>query len=178
MADKAIKRTQYAQQGLDFTTLFSAKFNRLTISGYQPVLREPPAESTGGGAQAVQHMVFQPTGSGPTLTVGSVNVATRMAKLRTFDCVQSMFSMRFANRPFVLEKEAYQDFFDKAREFFQRQGMQIDIETRPPDDLVRSLRPSAAPPASSNLLLYMLVATVLVVGVALVVSVLTGRLSF
>lgn len=177
MAEKPIKRTQYAQQGLDFTTLFRAKFGRADVSGHVPMLQEPPAESTGGGARALQHLVLEPTAGGPVLTVGSVNVVTRTAKLRTFDCVETIFLTRFQGRPFILEQGAYQEFFDQAREFFQRQGMQLDVETRPPEVGPRSLSPASKPP-TDNTFLFVMVGIIIVLGVSLVAAVLTGRLSF
>ena len=54
-----MKRTQIAQQGIDFVTLFHAKFTSTDVSSYRPLLREP-TESTGGGKQAMQHMVLMP----------------------------------------------------------------------------------------------------------------------
>jgi len=78
--------------------LFEAKFGKQSVSGYRPFLREPRVESTGGGAQAVQHMVMEPQLEGdPTLTVGYVNVATKTAKVRTYGCLPT--APRDALRP-------------------------------------------------------------------------------
>ena len=60
MSSSGVKSTQFAQQGLDFVTLFSAKFTRSIVSGYRPKLREPE-ETTAGGKQAIQHIVFECT---------------------------------------------------------------------------------------------------------------------
>lgn len=170
-----VKATQYAQQGLDFATLFSAKFARTTINGYRPHLKEP-AETTAGGRQAVQHIAFEPQIVGdPVLTVGYVNVVTKTAKLRTYDCLAEMFAMRFANRVFVLDQRQYQDWFDKTAEFMRRQGLQIQIETRPP--IAHSSRPP--PRASSqgaNLILWLLLTVVVVGGAMAVLLRVTGRL--
>lgn len=139
-----IKRTAYAQQGLDFATLFSAKFHRHNINGYAPVLREPHAETTAGGKQAVQHMVLEPRIDGdPVLTVGYVNIASKQAKIRTYDCLLMLQKLRFPGRPFVLDHSGYQAFFDKVTEFMRRQGMLVDVETRPPTMARQSGRPAA-----------------------------------
>lgn len=170
-----VKATQFAQQGLDFATLFSAKFARTQISGYQPHLREPP-ETTAGGRQAVQHIVLEPKIDGdPVLTVGYVNVVTKTAKLRTFDCISQMFTMRFPNRVFVLDQRQYQDWFDKAAEFMRRQGLQIQIETRPP--IAHTSRPPPrATSDGANLILWLLVMVIMVGGALAVLLRVTGRL--
>ena len=93
---EGMKRTQFSQQGLDFATLFAAKHSHFNISGYVPVLREPPVDTTAGGKQAMQHIILLPKIEGdPLLTIGSVNVATRSARLRTHDCMRQLHEMRF-----------------------------------------------------------------------------------
>jgi hypothetical protein len=155
--DEDIKRTAYAQQGLDFVTLFSAKFHIANVSGYAPVLREPHAETTAGGKQAIQHMVLQPKIQGdPVLTIGYVNVASKQAKIRTYDCMSTMHGMRFPGRPFILDQAAYQTFFDKVTEFMRRQGMLVDVETRPPAMTHSSLRPAARGSELADIVLWVL----------------------
>jgi len=170
-----VKATQYAQQGLDFATLFSAKFERQPISGYKPHLREPP-ETTAGGRQAIQHIAFEPQIEGdPVLTVGYVNVVTKTAKLRTYDCLAEMFTMRFSNRVFGLDQRQYQAWFDKAAEFMRRQGLQIQIETRPP--VAYSSRPPPRPGFDwANLILWVLLVIILVGGGTAMYLRVTGRL--
>lgn len=169
-----MKRTQYAQKGIDFVTLFSAKFAKERVSGYRPLLREPIAESTGGGKQALQHMVFEPQIDGdPVLTVGAVNVVTKIARLRTFDCIHQLFVLRFGERPFAVDQAQYQAFFERVAEFMKRQGLQVEVETRPPEVAGASLPPAAR---GSNLLVW---AFVIVVVLALATFlVVTGRVSF
>ncbi|MEZ4437533.1 MAG: hypothetical protein R3B72_00465 [Polyangiaceae bacterium] len=170
-----VKATQFAQQGLDFVTLFSAKFANKAVSGYLPVLREP-LDTTAGGKQAVQHMVFEPQIDGdPVLTVGYVNVVTKTAKLRTFDCLEEMFLMRFPKRTFHLDARQYQEFFDVVAKFMRRQGMQIQIETRPP--VSRSSRPPAqAKSIVAELLLWLMVVVLVAGGTAAVYMRVTGKL--
>ena len=91
-----IKATKFAQRGIDIVALFAAAFESRSVNGYVPVLREPPAGTTAGGKQAVQHMILEPTSDGePTITIGHVNVVTRTAKLRSYDCVTLMHASRY-----------------------------------------------------------------------------------
>jgi hypothetical protein len=141
-----IKRTRFAKVGLDFSVIFAARFTSVDVNGFKPKLREPPSLSTGGGKQALQHIVLQPTVEGDAVvTVGHVNMVTLQAKLRTFDCVEQLHRLRFGRKPFPLDKIAYQRFFDTALEFFRAQGgMQVTIETQPPE--TEGARTRRAPP--------------------------------
>jgi hypothetical protein len=175
MTDAPMKRTQFAQKGLDFVTLFSAKFAQEKVGGYRPVLREPIAESTGGGKQALQHMVLEPRIDGdPVLTVGAVNVVTKTARLRTFDCVRQLFAMRFGARPFVIGQSQYQPFFDRAMEFMKRQGLQVEVETRPPG----ASESSVPARAQANLVVAAFVVMLVVFAAAVVFLVVTRRVAF
>ncbi|MEM9691459.1 MAG: hypothetical protein AAGA56_02850 [Myxococcota bacterium] len=162
MTDMRFNRTHYAQKGYDFATLFRAKFGQLAVGGLTPVLREPAAESTGGGAQAVQHLILRPPDPAqPTLTIGSVNVAPKTAKLRAFDCVDALHQRRFEGRPLPISSADYHGFFDRLAEFMRRQGFALDIETQPPEGVL-SVRPGSlggvgGVPSSTRLVVVMLV---------------------
>ncbi|MBW2459723.1 MAG: hypothetical protein JRI68_34855 [Deltaproteobacteria bacterium] len=146
-----MKRTQIAQQGIDFVTLFHAKFTSTNVNGFRPLLREP-TESTAGGKQAMQHMVLMPSSDGdPTLTIGSVNVAVRTAKLRTFDCLLKLHRMRFGTQPLQLDQASYQTFFDGVLKFMKLQGMYVDVVTNPPQVEGGSHFPPAVTSSSSQL---------------------------
>lgn len=140
-----LKRTEIAQQGVDFATLFAAKFSGLDVSGFVPLMREPPADSTGGGKQALQHLVLHPKIHGdPVITFGSFNVATRSARLRTHACLERMHRMRYGKSAhFVLDQEKYQELIDQLLRFTKQLGMQVDIETNPPPLELGSGRPPA-----------------------------------
>ncbi len=176
-ADPPMKRTAFAQQSLDFVTLFSAKFHNTDVNGYRPQLRKP-TDSTAGGKQALQQIFFESQREGePMLTVGTVNVVTKTAKLRTFDCVETLFVRRFRGRPFLVHPAKYQAFFDAAMEFMKRQGMQVEVETRPPD-VSRSSRPPASAVVTTNLILGMVAIAVLTATGTVLALYLTGRISF
>jgi hypothetical protein len=146
-----MKRTQIAQQGVDFVTLFHAKFAHTDVNGYRPLLREP-TDSTGGGRQAMQHMVLMPRIEGdPVLTIGSVNVAVRTAKLRTYDCLQRLHEMRFRRQRLQVDHAQYQAFFDQALELMKFQGLYVDVVTTPPQVEMGSRFPPAAPSTSGQI---------------------------
>jgi hypothetical protein len=160
-----IKRTQIATAAVDQSRLFQTKFGDRLVSRHLPVLLEPPSVSTGGGAQAQQQIILQPRyQAGPTVNIGSMNCATKTAKLRTYDCLHQVHQLRFPGHPFGIEPTEYQMFFDDARGFLQALGMQVAIEMHAPSgEGLTSFRPPAAVGGSSNrmLLAWAIVATLL-----------------
>lgn len=126
--------TLYAQRGLEFVAVFQMKFITFDVSGHRPLLRDPPGESTAGGKLATQHIVLVPTEKGaPAWTVGSVNVATESAKLRTYECMSELHRTRFRSRPFPLDRQQYQRFLDAATAFMQERGMAVELESALPE---------------------------------------------
>ena len=166
-----IKRTQIATAAVDQSRLFKTKFGDRIVSRHLPVLLEPPSVSTGGGAQAQQQIILQPRSqAGPTVNIGSMNCATKTAKLRTYDCLHQVHQLRFPGHSFGIEPTEYQMFFDDVRGFLQALGMQVAIEMHPPSaEGHSSLRPPVAAGGSSSrmLLVWAIVATALFVLLAL-----------
>jgi len=120
-------------QGLSLTDRFDAYFVHNQVSGFTPKLVDP-SDSTGGGKQAVQHVVLEPADSrAPVLTAGWVNCATSQAKLRTLACMQHILSRRSTGQSVALNAMAYQQFFEGAWKFLQENGMQLAAEHEPPD---------------------------------------------
>jgi hypothetical protein len=98
------------------------------------VLRDPPGESTGGGKLATQHIVLTPLDTTATAwTVGSVNVATESAKVRSYECMRALHRARFRSRPFPLNEQQYLRFFDAAIAFMKERGMAVEIESALPE---------------------------------------------
>lgn len=165
-----IKRTEIAASAVDYSNLFATKFGERVVCRHRPVLLEPPSVSTGGGAQAQQQLVLEPTGaSGATVHIGSVNAVTRKAKIRTYECLQQVHRLRFADQSFPIEPLEYQLFFDDARDFLRALGMQVTIETQPPELGGRPARRSSAPPpgrraGTSALWIWALLATAIALG--------------
>jgi hypothetical protein len=128
------KPTLFAARGFEFVAAFQVKFMMLDVSGHRPLLKEPPGHSTAGGKLATQHIVLEPKEpGGTTWTVGSINVATESAKVRSFDCVKELHRMRFRDRPFLIDQQQYQSFFDAAVAFMRERGMAVEIESSLPE---------------------------------------------
>ena len=142
--NRSYKRTQLAKFGADIAVVFAAKFYETQINGYQPVLREPMGVSTGGGRQPLQHVILQPSmQQGSVITIGSVNVVERSAKIRTFRCLHEMNAQRFAGTQLPISKEGYDEFLQRVIEFFQKQGIAIEVVEQAP---VMAGAPRTVPP--------------------------------
>lgn len=128
------KPTLFAARGLEVVAAFQVKFMMLDVSGHRPLLKDPPGHSTAGGKLATQHIVLEPKEpGGTTWTVGSINVATESAKVRSFDCVKEIHRMRFRDRPFLIDRQQYQSFLDAAVAFLRERGMAVEIESSLPE---------------------------------------------
>ena len=134
---KQIKRTQFAQAAFDYSSYFATVMGRIKVQGSCPRVPHmvvPEGMSTAGGKQVRQHIVLQPEAPGfPSVTVGAVDVAKGEASLRTLEYLMRAHQLRFKDRPFDIDPNSYQQFFQQARAFFTQQGMRLEIET--PDKL-------------------------------------------
>lgn len=168
MAKADAPRTGIAMRGLSLADRFNAQLEAIRIAGYRPRLLEPSGESTGGGKQANQPVTLQPPGlRQPVLTVGWVNCATSMAKLRTLSCMQELVVKRFGRRRVVLDAAAYQRFFEVARAYLEENGIEVEVEERPPE-VQSGAHPAAAPPRQGSPLGWVLTGLALIaVGLAM-----------
>jgi hypothetical protein len=80
--------------------------------------------------------------------------------------------MRFGGRAFHVDQAAYQSFFDRVLEFMKRQGLRVEMETRPP--AVRT--PSSPPSVGSDLLVWASLVALAVFGAMLAYLIFSGRL--
>jgi len=163
----SIKRTQFAQAAFDFAGYFTATFSSLQVAGSavrRPVLVAPQEMSTAGGRKAKQHIVLQADGGAVNaVTVGWIDLSVGQTCLRTYGCLQQMHAQRFGARPFDLDPQSYQAFFDRACQFFSSQGMRVQIETQ---SELAATAPKAAS-GSKNLILVIVVVLALFAIVAI-----------
>jgi len=145
-----LRRTQFAQRGLDFAQLFNARFRNTSIVGYSAALREPDGVSTGGGKQATQHIVLVSAVQGAmSFTVGNVNLATKTAKLRNYECMATLHRQRFRGHELFLDPAQYQELFNQILSMMKKQGLMVEIETRPPEVAPSSREGSVTRPGIS-----------------------------
>ncbi len=161
------KRTAFAQQAVDFSDYFDMLFEKVVIKGdvpRVPSLAAPEGISTGGGKQARQHLVLKPEEeTALSYTVGWVDRTQGMVELRTYDYLVEQHRQRFGKKPFALDQDTYDKFFNKAKDFFTREKMPVKIETAP---RLSTVSPGAAPAAATSgrgMLLLVVVLSVLLV---------------
>jgi hypothetical protein len=171
-ANRGYKRTRIAKFGADIAMVFAAKFYQTQINGFQPVLREPPGGvSTGGGRQPLQHLVLQPSGDGGiVLTIGSVNMVQKTAKLRSYRCLQTMYAQRFIGATVPIQPELYEDLFQRMLQFLRQQGLHVEVVEVAPAMDVGSRRPSPANDALLRVWQWGMLLVVFVASVAAIVA--------
>ena len=129
------KRTMFAQQAVDFSDYFAMMLGAVVVNGEvprKPTLAAPEGMSTGGGKQAVQHILLKPDAEGaPTITVGWVDRSKGMAQLRTYEYLVEQHRQRFGNRPFTLDSATYIQFFQKAQDFLNKEKIPVKVESAP-----------------------------------------------
>lgn len=137
-----VKRTAFAQQAVDFSDYFDMLFEKIVVEGdapRKPTLVAPDGMSTGGGKQGRQHLVLKADDDVvPAVPVGWVDRGQGMVSLRTYECLVDQYRQR--KKPFDLDQESYETFFNKAKDFFTREKMPVKVES--------AVRPSVAAPAA------------------------------
>jgi hypothetical protein len=169
MADDP-KRTMFAQRALTLAELFQGTFANVPIGKevkYRAELVAPDGPSTGGGTQSLQAIKLTPIQTGTTIVIGHANQVERTAELRTYEYLVRWQQQRFKGvGELVLEREAYEDLFQRLKTFFGTQQMRINVVAAP-----AGASPEAAFPAGSRMNVWMVVA-----GVAVGLAVLVGLL--
>jgi hypothetical protein len=134
---------------------------------YRAELVAPEGPSTGGGTQALQAIKLTPIQTGTTIVIGHANQVERTAELRTYEYLLRWQQQRFKGAgELVLERDAYEDLFQRLMAFFGGQQMRINVVAAP-----AAASPEATLPAASRMNLWMVVAGV-GVGLAILVALL------
>jgi hypothetical protein len=166
--DKRMLQTAMALRATDLAESFRSTVGRLRVGpyAYTPDLTSPEGPSTGGGAQALQHVrLLPPQPHMPTLVVGHVNQRDGAAELRTFDHVDAICRERFQQgAPF--EAAHYAEMLQSAQGFLSACGLRVAL-AGPPAQLGRRLIRSLAPPKSGAPLAAWLAVAIVLVGGAL-----------
>jgi hypothetical protein len=103
---------------------------RIGPNGYVPDMTAPDGPSTGGGAQATQHlMLLPPEERLPKLVVGRANKQEGTADLRTWEYLDGLCRSRFKQGAPV-DREAYEQFLESARSFLAESGLRVTLSAR------------------------------------------------
>jgi hypothetical protein len=157
-----IKRTQFAMQALGLAELFQAMVGSKLLEGTvmcKIELATPDGPSTGGGAQAVQHIQLVPEDGTPNIVIGSANQKEKKSELRTFDRLVEQHSQRYKGTLFKVEQQPYEQLLVKMETFFKNQGFAVSrvdadqklvIKRSTEQELLDKIKESAAPPRTSS----------------------------
>lgn len=129
-------------QALDFAGAFRTVVGHLRLppAAYVPELMAPEGPSTAGGKHALQRMRLVPAAAGfPTLVVGSANVKTGRAMLRSYEHVDAVHREHFG-KPVELDRAAYDEFVKLVTNYFAVAQLEVVVEEAPPDTLANVKR--------------------------------------
>jgi len=161
-------QTQYSVKATDLAESFRSTVGRLRIGPYEytPDLTAPDGPSTGGGAQALQHVrLIPPQPNMPTIVVGHVNQRDGAAELRTFHHVEAICRERF-NQGAPFEAGHYAQLLESVQGFLSACGLRV-VLSEPPAQLGRRLLESLAPPKTGGALVAWVAGSVVLVGMLL-----------
>lgn len=125
---------------------------------FRSEITSPDGPSTGGGVQAMQHVMLIPVQGGAPLVVGHANKADQTAQIRSYDHVASHFRSRFkADVPFA--RNDYEAYMAQVWRFLQSQDLAVTTEPFKP--------PPAAPPTQARGPGLMVVVAIVVIAIAI-----------
>ncbi len=149
---KASLHTQVSTHAVGLSEMFRLAMAKMPLRNYRGEMTAPE-ESTGGGARALQHIRLVPKveGVGHVLVVGSANVITSTAELRTLDVVEDMCLERFREAAGIDAAE-YASFLTEAEAVLQSFGLTAHRVGRAEPYRRSEPSPSLPPPQSRGLL--------------------------
>jgi hypothetical protein len=93
-------------------------------------LSAPDGQSTGGGAQSVQHVRL--AREDMTVVAGSIDSVARTAELRSFDYAGGLHAQRFRGAALPIDRAAYDAMLKKAQTFMTSQGLSVVVKDAAP----------------------------------------------
>lgn len=144
MAKFDARRTQVAQNAVDFSRNFEGAFSQVRVLGAVPrraQLVAPSGMSTEGGKLARQPLNLVPEqGQGPVVAVGWIELPLHRASIKTFRCLASAHMARYRGRPLDIDEKSYAMFIDWVGRHLGQFGITIAFD----DDVTPSIPPPAA----------------------------------
>jgi hypothetical protein len=117
-----------AQRAVSLADQFNQLYAEIRMTpGYRVDMTTPSGPSTGGGAQALQHIrLFSPTGAAPLL-MGNVDTSAKKSVLRTWACLKQMHEQR-SGGGFELVEAEYVKFLERVQKHFTVMQIAITLE--------------------------------------------------
>ncbi len=129
-------QTRYARETSDLSVEFVKALGGERLGAYVAELSGPEGPSTRGGELAVLHVRLVAREASPALHVGTVQVKTASAELRSFERLEAIHRSRF-DAALPVERAAYEAFLARVDGFLRDQGFRTQR---------LELTPSVAPP--------------------------------
>ena len=138
------RRTQVAQNAVDFSRNFEGAFAQVRVLGAVPrraQLVAPSGMSTGGGKLARQPLNLVPEqGQGSVIAVGWIELPLHRATVKTFRCLSSAHQAR--GRSLDVDEASYATFTDWVGRHLGQFGITLTLD----DEITPSMRPPAGQP--------------------------------
>ena len=129
MSEKPAARTLFASKAMELSDMFAIKFASKAFNGSprRMVKLKPPAESTGGGAQAREAIILVQAGQEgyAGLMCGWANAAEKRAELRSYATIAAQHQAKTKSK-LDLNANEYQEFLAEAQTFFQQEGFVVE----------------------------------------------------
>ena len=162
-------RTRVANQAASLAETVTQGFEDFHMGAADWVvqLSTPEGNSTGGGAQALQHLRLVPRRKGyATIVAGTVDPVKNHAEIRTFEHVAIHHEVRFG-RPLEITPEEYQAFLSKTDVVLNLARVRASRSGTPPELLAaRKAKKKVSLPALALFVVVVMIAAAVVYRVA------------
>lgn len=144
---KPATKTVFAMKAFDLAEQFRISIAAAGFEGgsasaprqFRIEISAPEGDSTGGGAQAVQHVTLRPEDGGAAIVIGYADEARRRGELRTFSYLSEQYTQRFHGEALPFSESAYRNLFDRLHSFFSGRGLamqSVDAVERPVERVI------------------------------------------
>ncbi len=161
-------------QALKLAETFRAQFRSSVVmngatgaSKFRVELSAPDGPSTAGGKLAIQHVKLIPEDGGATIVAGWANAAERIAELRAYEHLETVYAQRFSGAVLPIDRRHYTTLLGRLQNFFKSFGLAITFVEAPRPDMVSTTLPLVErSPKPTLIILLALLGLVIVAAVA------------
>lgn len=159
-------QTRYAREASDLSVEFVKALGGERLGPYVAELTGPEGVSTRGGELAVLHVRLVARDGSPALHVGTVQVKTASAELRSYERLDAIHRGRYESAVPV-DRGAYEAFLSRVDGFLKDQGfrsqrLELTPSVAPP--------PRAKPSSPARTIVFLAVVALIALVVALVAA--------